>query len=186
MLIDYFVPHLLGGYAKWRCNVDFPVHILAMGGGGFSMEADNPLLDDILISLAQKPSPNTPSKNFPATGTFGPFIVTADAIGDYRTFRPTTRVNGEPVQEAGLDQLIFPIPTLIEYCSAFTPLAPGARYCRRNARRPRLQTQPASFLEATQLGRSGDQCRRDAQKRASPMKVRVALDVHRFYKPTCN
>lgn len=32
-------------------------HILAIGGGGFSMEADNPLLDDFLISLAQKPSP---------------------------------------------------------------------------------------------------------------------------------
>jgi len=67
----------------------------------------------------------TPGKNFPATGAFGPFIVTADSIGDYRTFRLTTRVNGEPVQDAGLDQLIFPIPTLIEYCSAFTPLAPG-------------------------------------------------------------
>jgi peptidase E len=32
-------------------------HSLAMGGAGFSMEADNPLLDDFLIALAQKPSP---------------------------------------------------------------------------------------------------------------------------------
>ena len=29
------------------------------------------------------------------------------------------------MQSAGLDQLIFDIPTLIEYCSSFTPLSPG-------------------------------------------------------------
>lgn len=67
----------------------------------------------------------TPGKNFPGTGAFGPFIVTADAIGDYRAFRLTTWVNGEPIQDAGLDQLIIPIPTLIEYCSALTALASG-------------------------------------------------------------
>ncbi len=27
-------------------------HIVAMGGGGFSMEPDNPLLDDFILSLA--------------------------------------------------------------------------------------------------------------------------------------
>ncbi|MGA3156525.1 MAG: peptidase E [Steroidobacteraceae bacterium] len=32
-------------------------HILAMGGGGFSMEPENPLLDEFLISLAGIPSP---------------------------------------------------------------------------------------------------------------------------------
>jgi dipeptidase E len=31
--------------------------ILAMGGGGFSMEPDNPLLDDYLLSLARKQPP---------------------------------------------------------------------------------------------------------------------------------
>lgn len=67
----------------------------------------------------------TPGKNFPGTGAFGPFLVTADSIPDYRTLHLTTRLNGEVVQDAGLDQLIFPIPTLIAYCSAFTPLAPG-------------------------------------------------------------
>jgi 2-keto-4-pentenoate hydratase/2-oxohepta-3-ene-1,7-dioic acid hydratase in catechol pathway len=29
------------------------------------------------------------------------------------------------MQDAGLDQLIFPIPELIAYCSSFTPLHPG-------------------------------------------------------------
>jgi len=67
----------------------------------------------------------TPGKNFPGTGSFGPFLVTRDEIPDYRTLHLTTRVNGHLVQSAGLDQLIFPIPELIAYCSSFTPLSPG-------------------------------------------------------------
>ena len=67
----------------------------------------------------------TPGKNFPGTGGFGPVLVTADEIPDYRSLRIETRVNGETVQSAGLDHLIFDVPTLIEYCSSFTPLSPG-------------------------------------------------------------
>jgi 2-keto-4-pentenoate hydratase/2-oxohepta-3-ene-1,7-dioic acid hydratase in catechol pathway len=67
----------------------------------------------------------TPGKNFPATGAFGPYLVTADEIADYRHLKIETRLNGVVVQSAGLDQLIFPIPVLIEYLSTFTSLAPG-------------------------------------------------------------
>jgi 2-keto-4-pentenoate hydratase/2-oxohepta-3-ene-1,7-dioic acid hydratase in catechol pathway len=67
----------------------------------------------------------TPGKNFPATGPFGPWLVTADEIPDYRQLKIETRLNGAVVQSAGLDQLIFPIPVLIEYVSTFTALAPG-------------------------------------------------------------
>ena len=31
-----------------------PGHIVAMGGGGFSMEPDNPLLDDFVLSLSHR------------------------------------------------------------------------------------------------------------------------------------
>jgi 2-keto-4-pentenoate hydratase/2-oxohepta-3-ene-1,7-dioic acid hydratase in catechol pathway len=67
----------------------------------------------------------TPGKNFPATGAFGPYLITADEIVDYRQLKIETRLNGAIVQSAGLDQMIFPIPILIEYVSTFTPLAPG-------------------------------------------------------------
>ncbi len=67
----------------------------------------------------------TPGKNFPGTGCFGPVLVTADEISDYTALTLETRVNGRAVQSAGLDQLIFGVPELIQYCSAFTPLAPG-------------------------------------------------------------
>jgi 2-keto-4-pentenoate hydratase/2-oxohepta-3-ene-1,7-dioic acid hydratase in catechol pathway len=67
----------------------------------------------------------TPGKNFPATAPFGPWMTTADEIADITKLRITTRLNGAVVQDAGFDQLIFPIDELIAYCSAFTPLAAG-------------------------------------------------------------
>jgi 2-keto-4-pentenoate hydratase/2-oxohepta-3-ene-1,7-dioic acid hydratase in catechol pathway len=67
----------------------------------------------------------TPGKNFPATGAFGPWMVTAAEIADVEKLHLTTRLNGIAMQEAGLDQLIFSIPHIIEYCSAFTTLEPG-------------------------------------------------------------
>ncbi|MBI1218613.1 MAG: 5-carboxymethyl-2-hydroxymuconate isomerase [Rhodobacteraceae bacterium] len=67
----------------------------------------------------------TPGKTFPGTGGFGPALVTPDEIGDYRDLPIATRLNGEVMQQASLADLIFPIPRLIAYCSAFTPLSPG-------------------------------------------------------------
>lgn len=67
----------------------------------------------------------TPGKTFPGTGAFGPWMMTAEALGDYRELRLVTRLNGETMQDALLSQLIFPIPALIAYVSSFTALAPG-------------------------------------------------------------
>ena len=67
----------------------------------------------------------TPGKNFPATGGFGPALVTPDEVGDYRQLPIQLRLNGQVMQDAKLSDLIFPIEKLITYCSTFTPLAPG-------------------------------------------------------------
>ena len=67
----------------------------------------------------------TPGKNFPATGGFGPYMVTPEEVGDYKNLPIQTRLNGKIVQEASLADLIFPLEDLISYCSAFTPLSPG-------------------------------------------------------------
>ena len=55
----------------------------------------------------------------------GPCIVTADEIGDIRSARLRTTVNGEPRQDAPISDLIFDIPTLIEAISAAVRLQPG-------------------------------------------------------------
>lgn len=67
----------------------------------------------------------TPGKNFPDTGAFGPALVTAEEVGDVNLLSIATRLNGEVVQQASLADLIFTIPVIIEYLSAFTPLKPG-------------------------------------------------------------
>ncbi|MBZ9647898.1 fumarylacetoacetate hydrolase family protein [Sphingobium sp. 3R8] len=67
----------------------------------------------------------TPGKTFPGTGGFGPALVTADAIEDLGALRVQTRLNGELVQDQPIADMIWDIPTVIAYISAFTPLAPG-------------------------------------------------------------
>ncbi len=67
----------------------------------------------------------TPGKNFDATGAFGPWLVTPDEIPDPSTLTLETRLNGEVMQKAGLDDLIFDVPTLISYISSFATLQPG-------------------------------------------------------------
>jgi 2-keto-4-pentenoate hydratase/2-oxohepta-3-ene-1,7-dioic acid hydratase in catechol pathway len=67
----------------------------------------------------------TPGKNFPATGPFGPWLVTRDEMGDLPGKKIQTRVSGERLQYADFDQMIFPVPRIIEYISRFTTLAPG-------------------------------------------------------------
>lgn len=67
----------------------------------------------------------TPGKNFPRTGGFGPWMVTRDEIPDLAKQSLTTRLNGETVQSATLDDLIFTAADLVSYCSQFSILEPG-------------------------------------------------------------
>ena len=67
----------------------------------------------------------TPGKNFPATGPFGPYLVTPDEVGPLPHLKLVTRLNGTIVQETILGDMIFDIPTIITYCSTFTPLEIG-------------------------------------------------------------
>ena len=66
-----------------------------------------------------------PGKNFPATGGFGPWMVTTDEIPDPSTLSILTRLNDVEVQRSTTDQLIFPVPKLIAYLSTFTELVAG-------------------------------------------------------------
>jgi 2-keto-4-pentenoate hydratase/2-oxohepta-3-ene-1,7-dioic acid hydratase in catechol pathway len=66
-----------------------------------------------------------PGKNFPATGPFGPALVTPDEIPDLSKSVLTTRLNGQVMQQAPIGDLIFTIPVIIAYLSKFTPLNPG-------------------------------------------------------------
>ena len=64
-------------------------------------------------------------KNFYRSSSMGPCLVTPDEVGPLEKLSITTRVSGEQKQHSGFDKMIFPVPTLIEYISAFTELRPG-------------------------------------------------------------
>ncbi len=64
-------------------------------------------------------------KNFPATGAFGPWMVTRDEIADGEEIPLETRLNGQVMQRATTAMMIFDIPRLIEYASTFAHLVPG-------------------------------------------------------------
>jgi 2-keto-4-pentenoate hydratase/2-oxohepta-3-ene-1,7-dioic acid hydratase in catechol pathway len=67
----------------------------------------------------------TAGKNFPQTGGFGPWMVTADDIPPGTKLTLSCRLNGERMQHANTDQMIFKIPKIIEYVSTWATLAPG-------------------------------------------------------------
>ena len=55
----------------------------------------------------------------------GPWIVTADELPDPQALRLRTRVNGETVQDATTDQMVFSVAELVSYCSRSFTLEPG-------------------------------------------------------------
>ncbi len=67
----------------------------------------------------------TAGKNFPATGPFGPVMVTADEIPDPQRLTMTTRLNGDIVQHTGIDEMLRSVEELVAYLSTVTELVPG-------------------------------------------------------------
>jgi len=66
-----------------------------------------------------------PGKSFWRSGSFGPWLVTPDEVGELGSLSLTTRLNGEVMQQATLDDLLFGVPALIAYISTILPLEPG-------------------------------------------------------------
>jgi 2-keto-4-pentenoate hydratase/2-oxohepta-3-ene-1,7-dioic acid hydratase in catechol pathway len=68
----------------------------------------------------------TLGKNFDDTGPFGPFLVSADEVpAGGLGLRITTRLNGQVVQDANTNDLLFQIPELIARVSEAMTLKPG-------------------------------------------------------------
>ena len=67
----------------------------------------------------------TPGKNFPATGGFGPWLVTADEIPDPHLLPIQLRLNGQTMQNSNTQEFIFGIDKIIAYVSQVITLEPG-------------------------------------------------------------
>jgi 2-keto-4-pentenoate hydratase/2-oxohepta-3-ene-1,7-dioic acid hydratase in catechol pathway len=100
----------------------------------------------------------TSGKNFPGTGPLGPWLVTTDEIPDPSRLALMTRLNGEEVQHATTDQLIYAIPQIIAFCSDFTALSPGDIIATGTPegvghhRKPPLWMKPGDTLEVEITG----------------------------------
>jgi 2-keto-4-pentenoate hydratase/2-oxohepta-3-ene-1,7-dioic acid hydratase in catechol pathway len=64
-------------------------------------------------------------KTFDTFAPLGPLLVTRDEIPNPNALRIQTRVNGETMQDANTSDMIFDVPTLIEFLSGSSTLHPG-------------------------------------------------------------
>ena len=64
-------------------------------------------------------------KSFERSGSFGPWMMTADELGDPAGQTLITRLNGKLRQESELADMLFPVARVIEYLSTGYALRPG-------------------------------------------------------------
>ncbi len=113
------------------------------------------LFNDASIRDYQFKAPQwTVGKNFDGTGAFGPWLITADELPPGCTgLRLQTRLNGEVVQSASTDDLVFDVATLVSVLSeAFTleagdVIVTGTPSGVGLARKPPLWMKPGDVCE---------------------------------------
>jgi len=82
------------------------------------------LMEGTVRDFQRHTSQFIPGKNFDRSGAFGPWIVTAEEF-DLDSATLTTRVNGETMQKAQVNEMLHSVSALVAYCSTFTTLEPG-------------------------------------------------------------
>jgi acylpyruvate hydrolase len=113
------------------------------------------LFNDATLRDFQLRTPQwTIGKNFDATGAFGPWLVTPDALPlAARGLRIQGRLNGRVMQDSRTDLLIFSVPALIEMISVAMSLEPGDVIITGTpggvgaARKPPVFMQPGDVFE---------------------------------------
>jgi 2,4-didehydro-3-deoxy-L-rhamnonate hydrolase len=65
------------------------------------------------------------TKGRPTFKPVGPYIVPREFVPDYRALRITLSVNGEVMQDEGVDDIIYGVEQLVSYASSVTELWPG-------------------------------------------------------------
>jgi 2-keto-4-pentenoate hydratase/2-oxohepta-3-ene-1,7-dioic acid hydratase in catechol pathway len=136
---------------------------VVIGRGGRRIQHDRALdhvagyslFNDASIRDFQLRTPQwTMGKNFDATGAFGPWLVTPDALPPgAHALRIQGRLNGRVMQNASTDQLIFSVPALIEMISVAMTLEPGDVIITGTpggvgaARKPPVFMQPGDVFE---------------------------------------
>lgn len=155
--------------SKLSDSLDFEGEIaVVLGKGGryiskeqaLSCVAGYALFNDGSVREYQFKSPQwTVGKNFDGTGAFGPDLVTADELPPgAKGLRLETRLNGEIVQSASTDDMVFDVASLISIVSEAISLEPGDVIVTGTpsgigwARTPKLLMKPGDVCEVTVAG----------------------------------
>jgi acylpyruvate hydrolase len=136
---------------------------VVIGRGGRRIQHDRALdhvagyslFNDATIRDFQLRTPQwTMGKNFDATGSFGPWLVTPDAVPPgAHGLRIQGRLNGRVMQDARTDHLIFSVPDLIAMVSVAMTLEAGDVIITGTpggvgaARKPPVFMQPGDVFE---------------------------------------
>jgi 2-keto-4-pentenoate hydratase/2-oxohepta-3-ene-1,7-dioic acid hydratase in catechol pathway len=86
-------------------------------------------------------------KSFDTFAPLGPTLLTRDEIPDPGQLRIQTRVNGETRQDSNTSNLIFDIPTLIEFLSGSTTLLAGSVILTGTPHGVGMAMKPPRFLQ---------------------------------------
>ncbi|MFT4066999.1 fumarylacetoacetate hydrolase family protein [Paraburkholderia sp.] len=147
-------------------GLDFEGEIaVVLGKGGRHIAKENALahvagysvFNDGSVREYQFKTPQwTVGKNFDGTGAFGPDLVTADELPPgVKGLRIETRLNGERVQSANTDEMVFDVASLISIISEAITLEPGDVIVSGTpsgigwARNPKLLMQAGDVCEVT-------------------------------------
>jgi 2,4-diketo-3-deoxy-L-fuconate hydrolase len=107
---------VIGRRARYVAREDAPGHV-----AGYALHNDYSEREDQLERGGQW----SKGKSQDTFAPLGPFLATADEIGDPQKLPLWLTVNGEKRQSSNTDQMIFDVPTLVSYLSRFMTLLPG-------------------------------------------------------------
>jgi 2,4-didehydro-3-deoxy-L-rhamnonate hydrolase len=135
-----YVTSLAGPYGQLKLpsdKVDWEVElVVVIGSGGHRISAEHAWDCVAGITVGQDfseravqmvgPVPQfSMGKSYPGFSPTGPWLVTTDEVDDLDDLKIECSVNGVTMQSSRTSQMIFPVPKLIEWISAITPLLPG-------------------------------------------------------------
>jgi 2-keto-4-pentenoate hydratase/2-oxohepta-3-ene-1,7-dioic acid hydratase in catechol pathway len=139
------------------------VAVIGKGGRHIAVEdalahvAGYSIFNDASIRDYQAKTPQwTVGKNFDGTGPFGPYFVTADALPPgAKGLKLETRLNGQVMQSASTDSMIFDVATTVSLLSEVLTFEPGDVIVTGTpagvgfARKPRVWMQPGDVCEVS-------------------------------------
>jgi 2-keto-4-pentenoate hydratase/2-oxohepta-3-ene-1,7-dioic acid hydratase in catechol pathway len=106
-------------------RLDYEGELAAVMGAGDEV-AGYAVADDVSARDLQKREPQwTRAKGFDGSCPYGPWITTADEVGDAHALALRTWVNGELRQDASTSDLIFSVQAVVDFLRETCTLEPG-------------------------------------------------------------